>query len=139
MVRPRDVVDASFLFQEWLVALKERAKLDTDDHSYVMFKAVLFALRRSMAPAQVLSFADGLPPLPRGIFLEGWRQNHELPSGSATTFLHDVRESLGPQYPPPDSIVEDVFCVLSHRCIPEKRSLMKSQLPDSLRSLWPDE
>src|SRR5664279_4784581 len=108
MTQPRDVIFASKLFQDWLEALKQRALLQTHNQSYAMFRAVLHALRRHMTTAQVLNFADALPPLPRGIFIEDWRPAEPLPVKSAKDFIRDVIKDLAPHHVPPDSIVKDV-------------------------------
>jgi uncharacterized protein (DUF2267 family) len=94
VTRPYAVLCASKQFQEWLTALKELAYLQTHNQSQAMFRAVLHRLRRLLTTDQVLTFADALPPLPRGIFIEGWRPADAFPLTSASEFLHGVIESL---------------------------------------------
>jgi len=137
MTQPRDVVFASKLFQDWLEALKQRALLQTHNQSQAMFRAVLHALRRHMTTAQVLNFADALPPLPRGIFIEGWRPAEPLPVKSAKDFIRDVIKDLAPHHVPPDSIVKDVFAVLSERSYVRNVPIMREQIPEALKPLWP--
>jgi uncharacterized protein (DUF2267 family) len=131
-----DILHASNSFERWMKALKDRAALQTQEECIVTFRAVLHCLRERMTTPQVLSFADALPALPRGIFLAGWRPGHALPSGAPTTFLHDVMEDLSSHHVP-DSIVADLFFVLDHQSGPPKSEAMRDQLPDQLRSLWP--
>ena len=103
MTQPRDVLYASKLFQEWLDDLKQRALLQTHNQSQAMFRGVLHGMRRHMTTAQVLDFADALPPLPRGIFIKGWRPADPLPLASADAFLRElVPDSLAPHVIPPD-------------------------------------
>jgi len=137
MTQPRDVIFASKLFQDWLDALKRRALLQTHNQSQAMFRAVLHALRRHMTTAQVLNFADALPPLPRGIFIEGWRPADPLPMKSVNDFVREVFEDLAPHHVPPNSIVKDVFTVLSERCYARSVPILREQIPDPLKALWP--
>jgi uncharacterized protein (DUF2267 family) len=137
MTQPYDVVHASKLFQDWLAALKDRALLQTHNQSQAMFRAVLHQMRRHMTTAQVLAFADALPPLPRGIFLEGWRPASPVPLASPREFSAEVVQSLSAHHSPPNSIVSDVFGVLAERSEPQNAQLMRQHLPEALRSLWP--
>jgi uncharacterized protein (DUF2267 family) len=90
MTQPHDVLNASKQFQDWLTALKDRAMLETLNQSQAMFRGVLHRLRRHLTTEQTLTFADALPPLPRGIFIEGWRPAKPLPVASASDFLQGV-------------------------------------------------
>lgn len=137
MTQPREVLFASKLFQDWMDALKQRALLQTHNQSQAMFRAVLHALRRHMTTAQVLNFADALPPLPRGIFIEGWRPAKPLPVTSANDFIKDVIKDLAPHHVPPASIVADVFAVLAERSYTRSVPIMREQIPEPLKPLWP--
>jgi uncharacterized protein (DUF2267 family) len=137
MTQPYDVEFASEQFQEWLSALKDRAMLATHNQSQAMFRAVLQRLRRYLTTEQTLAFADALPPLPRGIFLEGWRPADSLPLASAQDLTTDVTDFLSAHHAPPDSIVSDVFAVLAEHAEPRIAKLMREQLPEQLKPLWP--
>ncbi len=137
MTQPREVVFASKLFQDWLDALKQRALLQTHNQSYAMFRAVLHVLRRHMTTEQVLTFADALPPLPRGIFIEEWRPANPLPVKSANEFVSEVIRDLAPHHVPPDTIAADVFAVLAERSYVRNVRILREQIPDPLKSLWP--
>lgn len=139
MTQPYDILQASKLFQDWLTALKQRALLQTHNQSQAMFRAVLHRLRRHMTSAQVLDFADALPPLPRGIFIEGWRPAEPEPLTSAQAFTAEVVTALAPHHVPPDTIVPDVFAVLAEHTEPNAAATMRVQLPDPLKPLWPSE
>jgi uncharacterized protein (DUF2267 family) len=138
MTQPREVVHASALFQEWLSALKTRAMLQTHNQSQAMLRAVLHALRRHMDTDQILNFADALPPLPRGIFLERWRPSHVVPLISTDAFVEEVTHDLAQHQIPPASIVADVFAVLRDHAEPPQAAAMRERLPEALRSLWDD-
>jgi uncharacterized protein (DUF2267 family) len=137
MTQPYDVQYASEQFQDWLLALKQKAMLQTHNQSQAIFRAVLQGLRRHQTTEQVLNFADALPPLPRGIFVEGWRPTNPSPVNSTEDFIQEVMESLAPHHVPPTSIVADVFAVLAERSDPVKGRTMREQLPKQLQALWP--
>jgi uncharacterized protein (DUF2267 family) len=136
MTQPYDILQASTLFQDWLTALKQRALLQTHNQSQAMFRAVLHCLRRHMTTEQVLNFADALPPLPRGIFIEGWRPAEPKPLASAQGFTAEVVTVLAPHHVPPDTIVADVFAVLAEHAEPNAAETMQAQLPAPLQPLW---
>lgn len=101
-----------------------------------MFRAVLHRLRRHMTSAQVLDFADVLPPLPRGIFIERWRPAEPEPLTSEQAFIAEVVTALAPHHVPPDTIIADVFAVLAEHTEPNAANTMQAQLPDPLKPLW---
>jgi uncharacterized protein (DUF2267 family) len=137
MTQPYDVQFASEQYQAWLSALKDRAMLQSHNQSQAIFRAVLQALRRHMTMEQTLSFADALPPLPRGIFIERWRPADPVSLSCANDFLQEVIESLSPHIIPPESIVSDVFAVLAERSSRLGAERLQQQLPEQLKSLWP--
>jgi uncharacterized protein (DUF2267 family) len=137
MTQPYDVLHASEQYQDWLQALKARAMLQTHNQSQAMFRAVFHQLRRHLTTEQTLAFADALPPLPRGIFIEGWRPAEPLPVISAKQFIQHVIESMSPHHVPPAPIVSDVFTVLAEKSEPQNARTMRQQLPDQLKPLWP--
>jgi uncharacterized protein (DUF2267 family) len=137
MTQPRDVLEASQLYQQWLAALKARALLATHNQSQAMFRAVLHALRRHMTDGQVLTFADALPPLPRGIFIEGWRPGAAQPLASPADLTRDVMAALAPHHVPPDSIVADVLAVLATHSDARAAATLRAQLPQAVQALWP--
>jgi uncharacterized protein (DUF2267 family) len=137
MTQPRDVLHASELFQAMLAAIKARATLQTHNQSQAMFRAVMLAIRRHMSTEQVLTFADALPALPRGIFIEGWRPAEPAPLLSAHDLTRSVTDDLASHHVPPDTIVADVLAVLAEGAEPAIAKTMRDQLPAVLKPLWP--
>ena len=137
MTQPRDVVHASKLFQDMLAAIKARALLATHNQSQAMFRSVMHATRRHMSTEQVLAFADALPPLPRGIFIEGWRPAEPIPIESGQALLREVTADLAAHHAPPDTIVSDIFAVLAETSDQRDAQAMRDQLPVALKPLWP--
>lgn len=138
MTQPPEVLYASQQYQEWLAALKDAAMLATHNQSHAMMRAVLHELRRYLTTEQVLTFADALPPLPRGIFIEGWRPGTPVPPpASAADFDAAMTKALSPHHVPPASIVANVFAVLAAHVGPRDAATMRSTLPEVLKPLWP--
>jgi uncharacterized protein (DUF2267 family) len=137
MTQPYEILHASKLFQDWLAALKERAMLQTHNQSQAMFRSVLHCVRRYMTTDEVLTFADALPPLVRGIFIEGWRPAPPAVLRSPEDLVRDVIADLASHHVPPDSIVSDVLFVLAARSEPWAAKILRAQLPEQLRPLWP--
>lgn len=139
MPQPAEVLYASKQYQEWLSTLKERAMLETQNQSQAMMRAVMHELRRYMMTTDVLTFANAMPPLPRGIFIENWEPNQAPPSlASAEQFTQRVFERLTPHFVPPDSIARDVFEVWAQFLSPLSARQIKSVLPEPLGELWPE-
>lgn len=138
MTQPFDVLYASRQYQDWLADLKARAMLATHNQAQAMFRAVLHGLRRTMTTDQTLNFADALPPLRRGIFLEGWRPSSAQASPKADDVLRDVVQDLSAHHAPPDTIVTDVIAVLAAHLEMPDAARACAQLPPPLRDLCPD-
>ncbi|MGE0665332.1 MAG: DUF2267 domain-containing protein [Sphingomonadales bacterium] len=138
MTQPAEVEYASQQFQDWLTALKTKAMLQTHNQSQAIMRGVLMELRRHMTTGQVLDFADALPPLPRGIFLERWRPGEAAPLDSAGAFMAAVTDRLSPHTIPPESAAADVFAVIAAHVGAHNAAIMRAALPDALRPLWPD-
>jgi uncharacterized protein (DUF2267 family) len=121
------------------MARRAQAARAAADHNQAqaMFRGVLHGLRKHMTTAQVISFADALPPLPRGIFIEGWRPGEPQPLTTADAFLRALTENLAPHQIPLDSIVSDVFAILAEHSEPRDTQTMRAQLPLPLQPLWP--
>ncbi len=139
MTQPAEVEYASEQFQDWLAALKQRALLQTHNQSQAIMRGVLGQLRRHMTTEQVLDFADGLPPLARGIFLERWRPAAPEPLASAEDFAAALERRLSPHVIPPDSAAADVLAVIAAHVEAGAAAIMRAALPEALRPLWPEQ
>jgi uncharacterized protein (DUF2267 family) len=138
MTQPPEVVHASRLYQDWLTELKARSMLQTHNQSQAILRSVLRQLRRRMPDADMAVFADALPPLPRGLFVEGWRPGvPPLPCPSAADFAEAVRADLEPHVIPPDGAAADALAVIASHVAPHEARAMEAALPAALRPLWP--
>jgi uncharacterized protein (DUF2267 family) len=137
MTQPSEIMHASKQFQEWLMALKARAMLETHNQSYAYMRGVLHGLRQYMETDQVLAFADALPPLPRGLFIEGWRPDTAQSLASEQALADEVYRSLTAHHNPPKRIVRDVLVVLAEKLDTHRAKAIYAQLPKVLQPLWP--
>lgn len=139
MTQPYDVEFASPHYQQWLGDLKQQASLVTHNQSQAMMRAVMHQLRRTLTPDQVLTVANALPALPRGIFIEGWSLDDDraVPV-SSDEFTAWVADDLKSHHVPPESIVADVFAVWARHLDPRQREAIVACLPASLKALWPE-
>jgi uncharacterized protein (DUF2267 family) len=139
MTQPYDVEFASQQYQAWLAGLKAKASLVTHNQSQAMMRAVMHELRRSLDMRSVLTIANALPALPRGIFIEGWSADDMPdPPASADAFLARVAKALETHHTPPATIVGDVFAVWAENLDKNEREAIAGALPEVLRPLWPD-
>lgn len=137
MTQPAEVEYASQDYQDWLADLKATALLQTHNQAQAIMRGVFQELRRHMGTEAVLGFADSLPPLPRGIFLEKWRPAPPAPLASAGDFAASLAAHLAPHVIPPESAAADVFAVLARHAGPARAAAMAAALPAALLPLWP--
>lgn len=135
MTIPQDVLYGSEQFRDWLLDLKERALLVDTIQAYAMLRAVLLEVRDRSTTDAALRLADALPPLVRGIMLEGWHP--EAPGGLVLAFTDAVKARLATHGTEPDrGLVDDVLRVLARRIFPQCRSAWTEHLPAELQGPW---
>ncbi|MHC1549152.1 DUF2267 domain-containing protein [Phyllobacterium sp. K27] len=136
MTQPQEIVQASKQFQDWLTALKAKSMFATHNQSFASMRGVMHGLRRHMNTDEVLTFGDALPPLPRGLFLEGWRPAPALPLESEAQLAKEVYDDLTAHHSPPETIVSDVLAVIVQHLDPHNAKIAGEQLPPALKQIW---
>ncbi|MDQ0999001.1 uncharacterized protein (DUF2267 family) [Phyllobacterium ifriqiyense] len=136
MTQPQEIVQASKQFQDWLAALKAKSMFSTHNQSFASMRGVMHGLRRHMDTDQILTFADALPPLPRGLFLEGWRPALALPLQSEAQLAKEVYDNLTAHHSPPETIVSDVLATIAQHLDPHNAKMAGEQLPTALKPIW---
>ena len=128
--KSRRLVQAEKEARDWLDHVATELGEVHRPRAYSAFRATMHALRDGLAFDDVMQVAAALPPILRGVLLEGWR-----PAGASTTaskdrFLGRVAESLlGVARIPPQQAARAVFAVLDRRSARD--------LPASLDDLRP--
>lgn len=101
-------------------------------------RGVMHGLRRHMDTNQILTFADALPPLPRGLFLEGWRPAPVRALKSEAQLAKEVYDDLTAHHSPPETIVSDVLGVIVRHLDVHNATIAGEQLPPVLKQIWSD-
>jgi len=139
MGHPYDVENATRLHVEWCRDLIDRTGLTTTNQTEPLMRAVMFELRRSIAPSAVIAIANALPDLERGILLADWSLDYEPdPPPSAEVFHQRVYQRVKGHHSPPESLTADVFWLWARKLPQKKADAVRKSLPPALVSLWPD-
>lgn len=140
MGHPYDVERATDLHFAWCRALMDKTDLGTSHRAAPQMKAVMHELRRSLKVEDVVTMANALPALERGIFLEGWSLDNEpVEIFSQAEFRERVFERVRAHHARVESLVEDVFWVWRKMLEPRKAEAIRKVLPAVLADLWPDD
>ena len=126
---------------EWLKELAKELKWTDREKAFFALQAVLGTLRDRLATSEAFKVSAQLPMILRGFYFEGWDTN-QVPSRERTRedFLKRVAEKL-----PKDlkasaaDATRAVFALLSHRMTRGEVVHVRTQLPQKVRKLWPEE
>jgi uncharacterized protein (DUF2267 family) len=108
--------------------------------AYHALRAVLHALRDRLTVDEAAHLGDELPMLVRGIYFEGWH-----PAGkpekvrSRDEFLQRINAHLHIASIGAEDAARAVFKVLVHHLAPGEIRHVVSQLPQDIRTLWPEQ
>jgi uncharacterized protein (DUF2267 family) len=138
MGHPYDVERATDLHFEWCRALMDKADLCTSHRAAPQMKAVMHELGRSLAPDEVITIANALPALERGIILEGWSLDYKpVEIRSHEQFRERVFDRVKAHHARVETQVEDVLWVWRKMLEPRKAEAIRQVLPVALIGLWP--
>jgi len=123
----------------WLKALEEELYCDRHQ-AYSGMRAVMHALRDRLSPGGAMRVAAQLPLLLRGVFVEGWRPD-ETPvrTHRAVDFIAHVAEGLPPKFDlDPLTVTRATLLVLWRQTDGGAIEKARDEIPEDIRSLWPD-
>ena len=125
---------------QWLDEINEELGRGDRQQAYRILRAVLIALRDRLTVEEATDLGAQLPMLVRGFYYEQWN-----PAKSPTRerkleeFLARVAENTQEAVDGnPEPLARAVFHVLSKHVTEGETSDVKSNLPEDIRSLWPD-
>lgn len=126
---------------EWLDAVSEELHAEDRQESYRTLRAVLHALRDRLISDEAVHLGAQLPMMVRGVYYEGWRPSATPTDDDREAFLERVQRELEdrPGVPDPERKVRAVFAVLADRIDGGEIDDVVHSLPETIRSLWPEE
>jgi uncharacterized protein (DUF2267 family) len=136
MVVPAQYMDASLKFDRLLAAAREAAGLVSKNQAYTMLEGVLLAFRRRLTAAQVLVFADVLPPVARAVLVAGWHEEPPLPFGDREAMTLEA-QSLRPGHNfAPDTCIHDVAIAIRKHVDEAAFDAVVAALPEGAVQFW---
>jgi uncharacterized protein (DUF2267 family) len=123
----------------WLEALED--PLGGDRHqAYVAMRAVMHVLRDRLEPGSAMRLAAQLPLLLKGVYVEGWRPD-ETPVRlrTAGAFVEAVRAALPQNFVfDAEAATRAALAVLWSQMDGGAMEKVRREVPDDLRTLWPE-
>ncbi len=127
------------LTHEWINELTERLGWSSKRSALHLMRSVLHLVRDRLSHDELAHFSAQLPILIRGMLFEGWVPGRAPLSGrNVTEMAAEIAASFG------DDVefrgVEDityVFNLLNNRISRGEVDDIRSNLPESIRKLWP--
>ncbi len=137
MTAPQEITHASRQYEDFASDLKQQAMLQTHNQVYAMTRAVLHETRDHLSLEQAIGICQGLPAVPRAIFVEGW--NAAVPAKSLASkaeFSASVVKRLTPHHIPPETIVDDVVSCIEKHADPAAFRQGVAWLAGPLATIW---
>lgn len=125
--------------KEWLEDVQEELHLDEPHDAYVSLRAVLHMLRDRLTVEEAADLGAQLPMIVRGFYYEGWSPaGKPVKIRSEDDFLEGVEEELQRDVMDARGVTLGVFRMLQRRISMGELNDIKSTLPKSLLTLWPE-
>jgi uncharacterized protein (DUF2267 family) len=128
------------LTNTWLKELMEELGWEDRHRAYRGLRAVLHALRDRLPTESAAHLAAQLPMLVRGFYYEGWAPGKDaVRDKTAADFVSHVEQAFS-QDPDaePERIARAVFGLLSRHVSAGEVKNVRSNLPEAIRTLWPE-
>ena len=123
----------------WLKEVQAKLGDCERQEAYAALRAVLHVLRDRLQAQAAVNFAAQLPMLVRGLYFEGWTLPEKpARSHNVDDFADQVRAALPPRFRfDPIMSAEAVFATLAQRLGDGEGQKVMAQLPEHVRTLWP--
>ncbi len=137
MTVPMEYRQATRDFENFLVAVRDRAGLATTNQAFTMVDGVLRTFRRRLEPAEAIAFAQVLPACLRALFIRDWDLDEPRKA-------FDTREAMTPEVKAlrPDhnlsteSAIADVASVLRETLGTAVLDQALAGLPEGAKRFW---
>lgn len=134
---PPEYQRASVDFEKFMVTARDHAGLATTNMAWNMVEGVLHTFRRRLTLEQALRFADQLPPVIRGLFIEGWKPGEQVAApGTRAEMLREIRALRHAHNFSPENSIESVGFALFAVVPSDAFARALDALPLELRKLW---
>jgi uncharacterized protein (DUF2267 family) len=123
----------------WLKALQDEIYCDRHQ-AYAGMRAVFHALRDRLSPGGAMRLAAQLPLLLRGVYVEGWRlEDTPIRTHTAAAFIERVAAALPPKFDlDPGELTRATLLVMWRQMQGGALEKARDEVPEDIRSLWPD-
>ncbi|MCK8462445.1 DUF2267 domain-containing protein [Aliiroseovarius sp. S1339] len=125
---------------EWVNELRDRLDWSSDRDTLRLLRVTLHQIRDRVHVNETAQLSAQLPIMIRGMFFEGWQPHLvPVPGRRAADFVTAVERHVGDvvEYRGQQDIVK-VFKLLNARISPGQINDIRGNLPEDIRSLWPE-
>ncbi|MCR8549457.1 DUF2267 domain-containing protein [Salipiger sp. P9] len=125
--------------KEWglfLDDIREVLGTPSSNVAYTAAEGVFGAFRRRLTVAQALAFAQGLPAVPRALFVQGWEPAEPLPWAGAETYLAEARALRADHNFISENAVEAVSYALHRALRPEVLGRALARIGPEAEAFW---
>lgn len=134
---PLRYAHASEEFERFLVDALDELGLTTRHQTYTAVQAVLWVFRRRLDVAQVVAFAQFLPPVLAAIFLQGWDPAAApAPFGDPDQWRTEVQAVRAGHNFAPDHAVSTVAAALRRHVDPAELAAVLTRMPRDAARFW---
>ena len=137
MPMPQDYQLAAQRFDAFLVDAQDALDLATRNQTYTVVQAVFLTFRRRLTADAVLTFADGLPPVLRAIFVAEWAADeHRQGFPSHEVLEAEVRSLRADHNFAPDGALRTVTAVVRRHVDNDRFDKALDSLSPEARMFW---
>ena len=137
MPMPMELQHASDDFERFLAEARDFADLATRNQTYTMVEAVLRTFRRRLSLKDAISFAGGLPPILRAIFVADWDvEALVVPFADRSALATEVQAFRQNHNFAPDNAIAAVARALRAHVDAAAFERLLATLPEGAASYW---
>lgn len=137
MPMPQEYQRAKIIYDKILIDIADEVNLATRNQTYTLMQSVLFVFRRRLTAERILQFCALLPPLPRAIFVKGWRADEfTLTYGDRASLTEEAKDLRRDHNFSDENTIKVVTKILRQHMDNEKLSAFLDTLPKDAHDFW---